>query len=137
MVAEVFGGISAFKAMFDMAKSLKDINDTAVRNGAIVELQEQILGAQVAQAALLERVNYLEKEVARFEEWEIQKQRYELKEIGRGAFVYALKEHPEPTEPPHFLCANCFQKGQIAILQTETRFPGRCEVLMCISLDMI
>jgi hypothetical protein len=53
MVAEVLAGLGAFKTMFDMAKALKDINDAAIRNGAVIELQEQILGAQVAQAALL------------------------------------------------------------------------------------
>ena len=42
MVAEVFGSIGAFKAMFDIAKALKDMNDAAIRNGAVIELQEQI-----------------------------------------------------------------------------------------------
>jgi hypothetical protein len=39
MVAEVYAGIGAFKAMFDMAKGLKDIHDTTIRNGAIIDLQ--------------------------------------------------------------------------------------------------
>ena len=56
MVAEIYAGLSAFKAMFDMAKGLKDINDAAIRNGAVIELQEQILSAQQQQSELIERV---------------------------------------------------------------------------------
>jgi hypothetical protein len=81
MVAEVLAGLGAFKTMFDMAKALKDINDAAIRNGAVIELQEQILGAQVAQAALLERVGHLEAEITRFETWETEKQRYTLEKF--------------------------------------------------------
>jgi hypothetical protein len=76
MVAEVYAGLSAFKTMFDMAKALKDINDGAIRNGAVIELQEQILAAQQAQATALERISELEKEVARFEAWEAEKEKY-------------------------------------------------------------
>jgi hypothetical protein len=64
MVAEVYATLGAFKAMFDMAKGLKDINDAAIRNGAVIALQEQILTAQAAQSTLIDRVNDLEKEVA-------------------------------------------------------------------------
>jgi Mg2+ and Co2+ transporter CorA len=67
MVAEVFAGLSAFKTMFDMAKGLKDINDAAIRNGAVIELQEKILAARESQSAALERIGELEKKVASFE----------------------------------------------------------------------
>jgi hypothetical protein len=55
MVAEVYASISAFKAMFDMARGLKDINDAAIRNTAVIELQERILSAQAEQSSLIER----------------------------------------------------------------------------------
>jgi hypothetical protein len=89
MAAEVLAGLGAFKTMFDMAKGLKEMNDAAIRNGAVIELQEQILSAQAAQAALIERVRALEAEVASFEKWEADKQKYELKEIRPGVLVYA------------------------------------------------
>ena len=69
MVAEIFGGISAFKAMFDMARSLKDMNDAAARKGAVIKLQEQILDAQAAQSALIEEIGVLKALVANFETW--------------------------------------------------------------------
>lgn len=87
MASEFIAGLGLFKTMFDMAKGLKDINDAAIRNGAIVELLEKITSAQMQQSALLERIGELEKEIARFEAWEAEKQRYELKSLPPGVFV--------------------------------------------------
>ena len=67
MVGEVIAGLGALKTAFDLAKGLKDINDATIRNGAVIELQERILAGQQAQAALLEHIGTLEKEVAGFE----------------------------------------------------------------------
>ena len=74
MAAELITGLGIFKSLFDMAKGLKDVNDATIRNGAIIELQETILSAQEQQAALVEHIRELEKEVARFETWETEKQ---------------------------------------------------------------
>src|SRR5258708_7911008 len=82
MVAEVFAGFGALKTAFDIAKGLKDIDDAARRNAAIIELQEKILSAEQSQSALIERVHDLEKEVAGFEQWEAEKKRYALTDFG-------------------------------------------------------
>lgn len=117
MVGELVTGLSLFKSMLDTAKGLKDMNDAAVRNTAVIELQEQILSAQEQQTTLINRVNDLEKEMTRFETWESEKERYQLHEFGGGTFAYTLKEGMENGEPPHRLCANCFQKDHKSILQ--------------------
>jgi hypothetical protein len=67
MVAEVFAGISAFKGMLDIARSFKDMNDAAARQGIAIELREQILTAQETQATLIEKISTLEAEIARFD----------------------------------------------------------------------
>ena len=87
MVGEAFARLSALKTAFDLAKGLKDIDDTARRNTAVIELQEKLLIAQSAQAELLERIRTLEEKVANFETWDTEKQRYELKPFG-NAFAY-------------------------------------------------
>jgi len=117
MVGEVFAGLGALKTAFDLAKGLKDIDDTARRNAAVIELQEKILTAQVEQAALLDQIRKLEKEVAGFETWEREKQRYELKNLGWGAFAYMLKKAERGTEPPRWICANCYEHDHIATVQ--------------------
>jgi hypothetical protein len=109
MVAEVFGGIAAFKAMLDIAKSIKDMNDVTARQGAIIELREQILAAQTAQFALIEQVSAFKEEVAKFEKWDAEKQQYELKDLGWEAFAFMLKPEARKSEPPHWICTNCFR----------------------------
>jgi hypothetical protein len=117
MVSEVFAGIGAFKSMLDMAKALKDMNDAAIRNGAVIELQEKILAAREAQSSLLDRIRDLEKEVTTFEAWDAEKKRYELKSLGWGALAYMLKPAARGAEPPHWACTNCYSNRRIAIVQ--------------------
>jgi len=135
MVAEVFAGIGALKTAFDIAKGLKDIDDASRRNAAVIELQEKILSAQQSQSALVERVHDLEKEVAGFEKWEAEKQRYKLTDFGSNSFAYALKPEAANGEPPHRICPNCFEKRQKAILQFRFVSANRRERWKCTGCD--
>ena len=119
MAAELLTGLSLFKSLYDSAKALKDINDAAVRNTAIVELTEKILAAREAQTTLAERVSELEAEVAGFKTWEAEKQRYKLAQFVPGAVAYLLKRSEARGEPGHALCPNCYQRGIKSILQSN------------------
>jgi hypothetical protein len=130
-MAEFFAGLSLFKSMYDAAKDLKDMNDATIRNGAVIELQEKILSAQREQAELIEIAGALKARVAELEAWDADKKRYKLADLGRGMSVYSLKDGMENGEPPHHLCAACYNEGHKSIMQTETRSPGRCQVLVC------
>ena len=116
-IAEIYGGFSAFKALMDSAKTLKDITTTPAGNAAVIELQEKILAAQMAQAALIDRIRELEAEVRSFETWEAEKQRYDLKDLGWGALAYMLKPGMRDGKPPHWICVNCFGHKHISIVQ--------------------
>ncbi len=131
MVGELVTSLGLFKSMMDTAKGLKDISDAAVRNTVAVELQEKILAAQEAQSTLVERVRDLETEVARFETWNAEKQRYQLTDFGGGTFAYSLKEEMAEGEPPHRLCANCFQKDHKSILQGRGQDAFRRDMYDC------
>jgi hypothetical protein len=131
MAGEVFAGLSAFKSMYDAAKALKDMNDANIRNTAVIELQEKILSAQSEQAELIEIAGALKARVAELEAWNADKKRYKLTDLGRGKSAYTLKEGMENGEPPHHLCATCYNEGHKSIMQTEIRSPGRCQVLVC------
>jgi hypothetical protein len=87
MLGEAMAGFNAFKTMLDTAKALKDMNDAAIRNGAVIELQEQILAAQSEQAALVEQIHKFQGEVQRFNAWNTEKHRYELKDFGHNTFA--------------------------------------------------
>jgi hypothetical protein len=132
MVAEIFGGISAFKSLFDIAKVVKEANDATVRDRAIVDLLDKIITAREAQSSALDRIRELEEEIARFETWGAEKDRYELKKIGEtGVTVRSLKDGVEPPETPHYICADCYEDRIRSYLQAETRNPGRSQVLTC------
>ena len=73
--------------------------------------------------------------MAEMEEWDAEKQRYELKEIVSGQFAYTLKEEAHGGEPAHMLCAHCYNQNQKSVLQTEFRNPGHHEVVFCQCCD--
>lgn len=131
MASEFVAGLGLFKTAFDLAKGLKDINDATVRNAAVIELQEMILAAQQQQTAALERIAELEKELARFENWEAEKKRYELADVGNGAIAYRLKPSMANGEPPHSICAYCYDQAIKSPLQPETQAAGRTQHLVC------
>jgi rubrerythrin len=131
MLGETVMGLSALKTAFDMAKALKDMDSAVARNAAVIELQESILTAQQAQAALVKRVDDLEKEVAAFEAWETEKNRYELKSLGIGAFVYMLKKIERSATPPHWACTNCYEHKHIAIVQYGQLKQGQGQAWHC------
>ena len=119
MASELIAGLSIFKSLYDSAKALKDINDSTVRNTAVIELQEKILAAREAQSTLLDRVSELEEQVAGFEKWDAEKERYELKQMVLAAptFAYTLKPEAQPPETFHCICASCYQNRVKSILQ--------------------
>ena len=123
MAAEIFAGLSAIKTAFDMAKALHDIHDVATRDRAIIELQKEILAAQGAQSALIQREGDLEKEVARLKDWEADKKRYELTEIASGVVALSIKEAMRNGEPFHRICADCAANGKKFYLQRHVHGP--------------
>lgn len=125
MAAELIMGLGAIKTAFDLAKGLKDIHDVAARDRAVIDLQKEILAAQQAQFALVERVSNLEKEVAGFETWEAEKKRYKLTDFGGGTFAYLLKQEAANGEPIHRICAHCYEDGHRSVLQFSAKSSGQ------------
>jgi hypothetical protein len=130
VAAEIRSGLSGLKAAFDLAKGLKDIDDATRLNAAVIELQEKILAARDAQSALLDRIDELEKQVTDFEKWDAEKQRYELKDLGYGSFAYMLKSDARGTEPPTWICTNCYEHNHKATMQ-HVMVKGTGQVWTC------
>ena len=110
----------------DVAKGLVDIRDTVKFKDAVIKLQAQILSAQqgalaahVRETQMAEEIRGLKAHVAEMEAWAVQKERYQLKELAPGVFVYALKPGMEGGEPPHQICQTCYQRGKRAILHAD------------------
>lgn len=126
MLAEIGAGLGSLKAAMDLAKGLSAANTQATLNDIKIELQSRILEAQEALASAREastsdaqRIRDLEQAIVQFKDWEAEKQRYRLTAVDPGAFAYTHKPGMEDGEPPHWLCAGCFEKRQRSFLQTR------------------
>jgi hypothetical protein len=131
-MASISAAVTGLKTATDIAKGLMDLKTTAEVQGKVIELQGVILAAQSSalaaqsdQFTLLERIRELEREMAQLEAWDAEKKRYKLKDYGGGTFAYELKPEEARGEPMHRVCAACYQKRHIAILQFVGQSSGQ------------
>jgi hypothetical protein len=125
-ITDIGGALSSLKAAKDIAEAMVGLRDAAAFQEKRIELQskildaqERMLAAQDERTALVERTRALEREVARFKAWDAEKQRYELKRWGHGAFAYVLKGSEAGGEPIHALCTACYDRGVKSRLQAN------------------
>jgi len=116
-------GLNAAKALFDIGKTMLGLRDSAQLLEATVEFNQQLLtvqrallDAQAEQTALVQNISALEKEIADLKALDHEKEKYELKKVRRG-IAYTLKPEAQGTEPPHFICAQCYDDGKRSIMQ--------------------
>jgi hypothetical protein len=138
MIAEISAGISSLKTAKELVQGLNSLKTEAALNEVKINLQSLILDAQQglfagqeAQSAAAERIRQLEQKLMEFENWTAESERYELADAGQGTMAYRLKPGMENGEPPHWLCATCFQDRKKSHLHKEDQFPGRNTVLRC------
>lgn len=125
--------ITSLKSAAEIANGMMQLKSLGDVQGKVIELQGAILTAQSSalaangeQAAMLEKIRSLGEELARAKAWEEQRQRYALTSILGGAgFVYSLRGDKSNGEPPHFICAKCYEDSERRILQqaSERGFP--------------
>jgi len=137
-VAEIAAALTSLKSAADLAKALIDIRDASQVRAVAIDLQTQILSAlgsaieaREAYTAQIDRIRDLEAEVTRLKEWGSEKEKYELKTIGFGALAYMLKQGMRGTEPPHWLCPNCYTQGKKSFFQTTGAHMGHRTYYAC------
>ena len=123
MLGEIVAGLESLKAATDLVKSMNAVATQATINEVKLTLQQHIFdarealsAAQEAQTATLKRIGELEQEIASFKNWEAEKQRYQLETLPPGIHVYGLKRGMEQGEPPHKICATCYNQGFKSLL---------------------
>ncbi len=129
------GTISGLKTAGDIAKGLMDLKTAAEVRSKVIELQSVILSAQSSamdanakQSVLVDTIRDFKEEIARMKAWGHQKQRYKLITPWDGTLVYSLKESMKESEPPHWICTNCYESGVRSILQERKNLKiGRPE----------
>ena len=136
----LIGGVAnSLNVALNISKALLGIRDQALIQEKVVELLSVIttahqanMAGHLAQLALVDRVRELEQQIIAMKDWGAEKQRYQLEKLPHsGAFAYSVKPGMEAGEPPHWICATCYQDGKKSVLQSEVRHPGRSLVLIC------
>lgn len=137
-MTEIAGAAVAFNAMKGILESMVSMGVSAAFQQKRLELQSLIIDAQnhvlatnEERSALLDKVSKLETEVAGLKNWDAEKERYKLTDVGSGVVAYVEKSSVTDGEVPHRLCANCFSQGQKSFLQPMHMMPGRALVLAC------
>lgn len=132
MIAETATALASIKTFSDFtglvlqAKVTAAVREKAIESqAAIISVQSAMLTLQSQYQTLLNEKAELEKRLVAIEDWSAEAGKYELQEVGTGAFVYVLKENVNDTAPSHWLCANCYQKKQKSILQQATPYVTR------------
>ena len=130
--------LSSFSGLVSLARGLTALKtDTEVEQvrsallGQITEVQQTTLQLQEDLLRARERSSELERELKEMHDWSKEKERYTLKELGRGAYAYveALPtEGGQATEA--LLCTHCYEDRKRSILQFQgTDLAG--SVLLC------
>ncbi len=135
MVAEfAMQGLSALTNAISIMNTIKDVSDRTALNTAIsgvtqnlIEAQSAAIESQRQESTLVQRIRELEDKVSRLEDWNTEKQRYQLEEIPPGFLVYAIKEEARGGQPDHKICAACYQKREISFLHKDAPINGRTD----------
>lgn len=131
-LSAITGLIASFRAASDITRGLLELKSVSEVQGKVIELQSVIMSAQNAAmtaqtdlAAALQRIEALEKELGSVQGWEREKRRYDLQPIYKDRFAYVLRPEAQGQEPPHWLCASCFNQDKKSILQLVTESSGQ------------
>lgn len=129
-------GLNAIRSASQIAQAMIGLRDEARILEHSVDLNRKIADALAAlnaahteQAALLESVDKLKKEVTRLKAWNADQKRYQLEQLPPGVNVYTLKQSAaKPGEPIHSICPTCYGKGEKQILQRGETNHGQYEL---------
>jgi hypothetical protein len=127
VVAEISAGVTSLRAALDITKAMVDLRDAEAFRSKSIELQGVVLQAfkkaivaREAYSTQAERIRALDAEVADLKACDAEKQKYELKPNYAGAVTYMLKPGARGSEPPHWLCPNCYANGKKSFLLPKT-----------------
>lgn len=131
MLTEISAALGSLKATSDIIKGLNASFTEAKLNEVKLELQRALIdatqalaSAQANEATAAARIRDLEQEIVNLKDWSAEKQRYQLHDVGRGAFAYVPKLGMEDGEPAHWLCTSCFNHGRKSLMQFKGNGVG-------------
>ncbi|BCU90728.1 Uncharacterised protein [Yersinia pseudotuberculosis] len=121
---DITSGVVLAKQAYDLLKVIIGSRDAAVINSAVGELREKITDLQMLNAELA-GLYHAEKQVTmkladentKIEMFASQAAEYEVHKTAAGSIVYRSKSPANDQVGHYYLCATCYQKREISILQ--------------------
>ena len=90
----------------------------------LIEARELILTLKEEEATIKDKISNLKQEEIKLINWKEEKKKYIPILIGDRVNVYTLHPNFKSTEPPHWLCYQCFQNNKKSILQVTESVPS-------------
>ena len=129
-IAAISGALGSIKAAGDIANAMLKLHDAKALQEKTIELNRAILAAQhdaiaanTTQSELVAKVRELEEEIAGLKDWEADKARYQLTDIGGGVVALTIKDAMRNGEAFHRICATCAAARKKSYLQPQVQLP--------------
>jgi hypothetical protein len=139
-VAEITAAVTSIRAAYDLTKAMIAAHDNDLLakqarelNALMLDVLDKSIAARQSYAEQMDEVQALKAEVAALKDWAREKEKYELKSVGSGAMVYMLKPEARGSEPPYWLCSNCFAQGKKSFPQSTHQMHLRRLIYNCSS----
>jgi hypothetical protein len=137
-MAAIGSALTAFKGMKDIAEAMIGIRDAQVLQekrlefqSRLIDAQNSVMAVQEERSTLVEEITQLKEKIAAMENWNAEKERYHLSDIGQSVVAFVEKDAVDPRKASHKLCANCFEQRQKSFLILIPLYNGRSEVAVC------
>lgn len=127
-IGSISAAMSSLKVAGEITSALlklktdSEIQSKAIElNEKLIHAQQELFAAYSEQSRLLTRIEELEKEIAKIDDWEELKKRYKLITPfeKRAVTVYAVKESFSDLETAHWICPKCYDDHRRSILQPQ------------------
>ncbi len=136
--AKVAQSLSSLVSAFSGKKSTGGKSEfSGIEYSELLEIvttaQLAAIEAQSAQAKLSARIRELEEELRQQGDWEQERQRYFLKQVGPAGHALCLKDdYVCHDEPRHFICPTCPENARKTLMHQErSHSPYRMDQLKC------
>ncbi|MBT2131196.1 hypothetical protein [Aliiroseovarius lamellibrachiae] len=125
IISMVSGGATGLLTSTQIVQNLQEIfsgrkPDLVAAEKLLLSLYKELNQAERNQMSLERALAGLEKELKAADRFAHEAARYELTQTDMGGRVYALKKDDPSGEPPHEICADCFERSEKRILQPST-----------------
>ncbi|MFI8383340.1 hypothetical protein [Pseudomonas sp. NPDC079086] len=120
------GAVASANAAKEISQSLMTLRDEELirskvfdLTNSLMDLQQQLMTAQIQQMELVRKVTELESELDTLQLKSQDRDKYKLHRFFTGTYAYVMAEAFRGSEPDHFICSHCFEKGKRVTLQTS------------------